>query len=39
MAMEQYDAAEKSYSMCLQIDPTIRSSKAFKVSSASVILL
>ncbi|CAK7327909.1 unnamed protein product [Dovyalis caffra] len=30
MAMEEYDAAEKSYSMCLQIDPSIRRSKSFK---------
>ncbi|KDP45795.1 hypothetical protein JCGZ_17402 [Jatropha curcas] len=30
MEMEQYDAAEKSYSMCLQIDPTVRRSKSFK---------
>ncbi|CAN0907370.1 Hsp70-Hsp90 organizing protein 2 [Linum grandiflorum] len=30
MAMEQYDAAEKSYSICLQIDPSIRRSKPFK---------
>ncbi|WCJ34723.1 tetratricopeptide repeat (TPR)-containing protein [Euphorbia peplus] len=30
VAMEQYDAAEKSYSLCLEIDPTIRRSKAFK---------
>jgi len=31
MAMEEYDAAEKSYSTCLQIDPSIRRSKSFKV--------
>ncbi|XP_065880747.1 uncharacterized protein [Euphorbia lathyris] len=30
VAMEQYDAAEKSYSLCLEIDPTIRHSKPFK---------
>eukprot|EP00257_Ricinus_communis_P007776 XP_002524632.2 uncharacterized protein LOC8289783 isoform X2 [Ricinus communis] len=30
MEMEQYDAAEKSYSMCLQINPTICRSKPFK---------
>ncbi|KAJ9145694.1 hypothetical protein P3X46_028047 [Hevea brasiliensis] len=36
MAMKQYDGAEKSYSMCLQIDPTIRRSKAFKVRVAQV---
>ncbi|CAN1789306.1 Protein STIP1 homolog [Linum perenne] len=30
IAMEQYDAAEKSYSTCLQIDPLIRRSKSFK---------
>lgn len=30
MAMEEYDAAEKSYSTCLQIDPSIRRSKSFK---------
>lgn len=31
MAMEEYDAAEKSYLTCLQIDPSIRRSKSFKV--------
>ncbi|KAJ6373725.1 hypothetical protein OIU78_029416, partial [Salix suchowensis] len=30
MAMEEYDAAEKSYLTCLQIDPSIRRSKSFK---------
>ncbi|KAJ0104622.1 hypothetical protein Patl1_19408 [Pistacia atlantica] len=30
LAMDQYDAAEKSYSTCLQIDPSIRRSKSFK---------
>ncbi|CAI0427650.1 unnamed protein product [Linum tenue] len=30
MAMEQYDAAEESYSICLQIEPTMRRSKSFK---------
>ncbi|ESR54635.1 hypothetical protein CICLE_v10021617mg [Citrus x clementina] len=30
LAMDQYDAAEKSYSTCLQIDPSICRSKSFK---------
>ncbi|XP_044466768.1 tetratricopeptide repeat protein 1 isoform X2 [Mangifera indica] len=30
LAMDRYDAAENSYSTCLQIDPTIRRSKSFK---------
>ncbi|GAV79756.1 TPR_1 domain-containing protein/TPR_11 domain-containing protein, partial [Cephalotus follicularis] len=32
MALHQYDAAEKSYSTCLEIDPSILRSKFFKVS-------
>jgi len=31
MEMEQFDEAEKSYSMSLQIDPSIRRSRSFKV--------
>ncbi|XWS60785.1 hypothetical protein CRYUN_Cryun07bG0067000 [Craigia yunnanensis] len=34
LAMNQYDAAQKSYSTCLQIDPSIRRSKSFKVPFA-----
>ncbi|KAK0587314.1 hypothetical protein LWI29_020959 [Acer saccharum] len=30
LAMDQYDAAEKSYATCLEIDPSIRRSKSFK---------
>ncbi|KAM3356982.1 putative protein isoform X1 [Capsicum galapagoense] len=30
MALDQVDAAEKSYSMALEIDPSIRHSKSFK---------
>ncbi|OMP09093.1 Tetratricopeptide-like helical [Corchorus olitorius] len=30
LAMDQYDAAKKSYATCLQIDPSIRRSKSFK---------
>ncbi|KAB5524245.1 hypothetical protein DKX38_021994 [Salix brachista] len=33
MAMEEYDAAEKAYLTCLQIDPSIRRSKSFKMMS------
>ncbi|KAJ6411147.1 hypothetical protein OIU84_007829 [Salix udensis] len=35
MAMEEYDAAEKAYLTCLQIDPSIRRSKSFKTVFAS----
>lgn len=31
MAMEQFDAAGNSYSMALDLDPSIRRSKSFKV--------
>ncbi|XVF50356.1 hypothetical protein PTKIN_Ptkin04bG0090900 [Pterospermum kingtungense] len=31
LAMNQYDAAQKSYSACLLIDPSIRRSKSFKI--------
>ncbi|KAK2654830.1 hypothetical protein Ddye_014686 [Dipteronia dyeriana] len=30
LAMDQYDAAEKSYAVCPEIDPSIRRSKSFK---------
>ncbi|KAL5749262.1 hypothetical protein ACOSP7_023865 [Xanthoceras sorbifolium] len=30
LAMDQYDASEKSYATCLEIDPSIRRSKSFK---------
>ena len=36
MAMEQYDAAGDSYSMALHLDPSIRRSKSFKVSTPSL---
>lgn len=32
LAMDHYDAAEKSYATCLEIDPSVRRSKSFKVS-------
>ncbi|KAG5522479.1 hypothetical protein RHGRI_034602 [Rhododendron griersonianum] len=32
MAMEQFDAAERSYAMALELDPSIRRSKSFKYS-------
>lgn len=31
LAMEEWDAAEKAYSAALQLDPSIRRSKSFKV--------
>lgn len=31
VAQGQYDLAEKSYLKCLEIDPTLRRSKSFKV--------
>lgn len=31
LAMAHYDLAEKSYSICLQVDPSLRRSKSFKV--------
>lgn len=31
MAMEQYNEAEKSYSIALDVDPSIRRSRSFKV--------
>ncbi|XP_042501217.1 uncharacterized protein LOC122079053 isoform X2 [Macadamia integrifolia] len=34
LAKDEFEAAEKSYSIALQIDPSIRRSKSFKVSSA-----
>ncbi|XP_050220393.1 uncharacterized protein LOC126670660 [Mercurialis annua] len=36
MAMEKYEAAEKSYLMCLDVDPTIRRSKPFKARVAKL---
>ncbi|XP_047264878.1 uncharacterized protein LOC107864509 isoform X1 [Capsicum annuum] len=36
MALDQVDAAEKSYSMALEIDPSIRHSKSFKLFSLEV---
>lgn len=33
LAMDQLDLAEKSYSIALEIDPSIRRSKSFKVYS------
>lgn len=33
--MEQFDAAERSYAMALELDPSIRRSKSFKVSLLS----
>lgn len=34
MVMDQFDAAEESYSSALDLDPSIRRSKSFKVLSA-----
>lgn len=31
MAIEQFDGAEESYSKALELDPSIRRSKSFKV--------
>lgn len=31
MAMDQIDAAEKSYAMALELNPSLRRSKSFKV--------
>lgn len=39
MAADQVDAAEKSYSMALVLDPSIRRSKSFKVQFMSVEIL
>ncbi|KAF3671519.1 putative WW domain-containing oxidoreductase-like [Capsicum annuum] len=36
MALDQVDAAEKSYSMALELDPSFRRSKSFKGALASV---
>ncbi|EOY21630.1 Tetratricopeptide repeat-containing protein isoform 2 [Theobroma cacao] len=36
LAMDQYDAAQKSYSTCLEIDPSIRRSKSFKIRIAKL---
>ncbi|KAM7265226.1 hypothetical protein ACFE04_002909 [Oxalis oulophora] len=36
MSMDQYDAAEKSYSTCLEIDPSLRRSKSFKLRIAKL---
>lgn len=33
VAQGQYDLAEKSYLKCLEIDPTLRRSKSFKVQN------
>ncbi|KAK4362659.1 hypothetical protein RND71_017900 [Anisodus tanguticus] len=39
MALDQVDAAEKSYSMALELDPSIRRSKSFKVQFMFVVVL
>lgn len=31
MAMDRFDAAEESYTIALELDPSIRRSKSFKV--------
>ncbi|KAJ8752529.1 hypothetical protein K2173_004817 [Erythroxylum novogranatense] len=36
MEMEEYDAAKKSYSMCVEIDPSICRSKTFKTRVAKL---
>ncbi|XP_058193768.1 uncharacterized protein LOC131310644 isoform X1 [Rhododendron vialii] len=36
MAMEQFDAAERSYAMALELDPSIRRSKSFKARMAKL---
>ncbi|XVF09326.1 hypothetical protein REPUB_Repub07fG0082900 [Reevesia pubescens] len=36
LAMNQYDAAQKSYTTCSQIDPSIRRSKSFKIRIAKL---
>lgn len=36
MAMEQFDAAENSYSMALELDPSVRRSKSFKARIAKL---
>lgn len=34
MAMDQFEAAEESYSIALELEPSIRRSRSFKVYSA-----
>lgn len=36
LAMAHYDLAEKSYSICLQVDPSLRRSKSFKARIAKL---
>lgn len=39
MALDHVDAAERSYSMALELDPSIRRSKSFKVQFMFVVIL
>lgn len=38
MAMDKFDAAEESYSIALELEPTLRRVKSFKVASAFTLL-
>ena len=39
MAMDQFDAAKKSYAMAVEFDPSIYRSRSFKISFISNVLM